>query len=132
MNISSDEDALDEMKKGSRKKRYSSDENSSFYTSESESDRDDKKRRRKGKKKKDRSRENKIKGEAADIAANSTSKKDIARKEMGLDWMLRSESTRPAVSKTNEILPEEAPVEEVRLSIKFCFPSAVYLSNSHV
>ncbi|KAI5401237.1 uncharacterized protein LOC127097652 isoform X1 [Lathyrus oleraceus] len=111
-NISSDEDALDEMKKGSRKKRYSSDENSSFYTSESESDRDDKKRRRKGKKKKGRSRENKIKGEAADIAANSTSKKDIARKEMGLDWMLRSESTRPAVSETNEILPEEAPVEE--------------------
>ncbi|XP_050907428.1 uncharacterized protein LOC127120883 isoform X2 [Lathyrus oleraceus] len=112
MNISSDEDALDEMKKGSRKKRYSSDENSSFYTSESESDRDDKKRRRKGKKKKGRSRENKIKGEAANIAANSTSKKDIARKEMGLDWMLRSESTRPAVSETNEILPEEAPVEE--------------------
>ncbi|XP_058769478.1 uncharacterized protein LOC131643305 [Vicia villosa] len=109
MNISSDEDELDEIKKGSRKKkRYSSDE----YTSESESDRDDKKRRRKGKKKKGRSRENKIKGEATDIAGNSTSKKDIARKEMGLDWMLRSESKRPAVSETNEMLPEEAPVEE--------------------
>lgn len=139
---SSDDDQLDKIKKGSRKKKwYSSDENSSFYTTESESDRDDKKRRRKGKKKRDgRSRsgkkeytseedssssdgsdgslgrqrkhqksrtkdgsgENKIKGEAT----------DIARKEMGLDWMLRSESKRPAVSETKEILPEEVPVEE--------------------
>ncbi|KAK2458581.1 zinc finger CCCH domain-containing protein [Trifolium repens] len=141
-NISSDEDELVKIKKGSRKKKwYSSDENSSFYTSESESGRDDKKqRRRKGKKKKgkkeytseedssssdgsdggkhqksrtkDGSRENKIKGEAIDMAANSTSEKDIARKEMGLDWMLRSDSKRPAVSETKEILPEEVPVEE--------------------
>lgn len=159
---SSDDDQLDKIKKGSRKKKwYSSDENSSFYTTESESDRDDKKRRRKGKKKRDgRSRsgkkeytseedssssdgsdgslgrqrkhqkscskdgsgENKIKGEAT----------DIARKEMGLDWMLRSESKRPAVSETKEILPEEVPVEEVCLSIKFHFPSAVQMSSSHV
>jgi len=158
---SSDDDQLDKIKKGSRKKKwYSSDENSSFYTTESESDRDDKKRRRKGKKKRDgRSRsgkkeytseddsasdgsdgslgrqrkhqksrtedgsgENKIKGEAT----------DIARKEMGLDWMLRSESKRPAVSETKEILPEEVLVEEVCRSIKFQFPSAVQMSSSHV
>lgn len=161
-NISSDEDdQLDKIKKGSRKKKwYSSDENSSFYTSESESDQDDKKRKRKGKKKrdgrsrsgkkeytseedssssdgsdgslgrqgkreksrtKDGSRENKIKGEV----------NDVARKEMGLDWMLRSESKRPAVSETKEILPE-VPVEEVCLSIKFHFPSSVQMSSSHV
>jgi hypothetical protein len=158
-NISSDEDELVKIKKGSRKKKwYSSDENSSFYTSESESGRDDKKqRRRKGKKKKgkkeytseedssssdgsdggkhqksrtkDGSRENKIKGEATDMAANSTSEKDIARKEMGLDWMLRSDSKRPAVSETKEILPEEVPVEEVRICLKFHFPSDVQMSS---
>jgi hypothetical protein len=158
-NISSDEDELVKIKKGSRKKKwYSSDENSSFYTSESESGRDDKKqRRRKGKKKKgkkeytseedssssdgsdggkhqksrtkDGSRENKIKGEATDMAANSTSEKDIARKEMGLDWMLRSDSKRPAVSETKEILPEEVPVEEVCICLKFHFPSDVQMSS---
>jgi hypothetical protein len=29
------------------------------------------------------------------------------------NWMLRSESKRPAISETKEILPEKVPVEEV-------------------
>ncbi|CAJ2630557.1 cylicin-2-like isoform X1 [Trifolium pratense] len=95
----------------SGKKEYTSEEGSSS------SDGSDGSLGRQGKHRKSRtkdgSRENKIKGEATDMAANSTSEKDIARKEMGLDWMLRSESKRPTVSETKEILPEEVPVEEV-------------------
>ncbi|PNX92720.1 cwf19-like protein 2-like, partial [Trifolium pratense] len=94
----------------SGKKEYTSEEGSSS------SDGSDGSLGRQGKHRKSRtkdgSRENKIKGEATDMAANSTSEKDIARKEMGLDWMLRSESKRPTVSETKEILPEEVPVEE--------------------
>ncbi|XP_014513706.1 CWF19-like protein 2 [Vigna radiata var. radiata] len=37
---------------------------------------------------------------------------EIARKEMGLDWMLRAQSKKPAVAETEENLPEEVPVEE--------------------
>ncbi|XP_061365869.1 uncharacterized protein LOC133309144 [Gastrolobium bilobum] len=61
---------------------------------------------------KDRSKKNKIKGEPTNVALDSVSKMEIARKEMGLDWMLRSESKRPAISETEEQLPEEVPVEE--------------------
>ncbi|XP_020206031.1 CWF19-like protein 2 [Cajanus cajan] len=57
------------------------------------------------------SKRNKIKGEAGSGTVDSTSEMEIARKEMGLDWMLRSESKRPAVPETEE-LPEEVPVEE--------------------
>jgi hypothetical protein len=111
-------------KSRSGKKEYTSEEDSSSSDG-SDGGKHQKSRR------KDGSRENKIKGEgeATDIAANSTSEKDIARKEMGLDWMLRSESKRPAVSETKEILPEEVPVEEVRICLKFHFPSDVQMSS---
>ncbi|MED6194158.1 hypothetical protein PIB30_026026 [Stylosanthes scabra] len=159
---SSDDEELEKIKKGSRKKWYSSDESSS----ESESNISEKKDRKKAKKKRDdgssddsfkrpkrrsRSRSGKkgytseecsssssdgsedfsdrkgrhpksnrkhgskksnIKGEAANAAADSINKNEISRKEMGLDWMLRSESKRPTVSDTVEKLPEEDPVEE--------------------
>ncbi|KAK2429402.1 hypothetical protein QL285_027846 [Trifolium repens] len=88
-NISSDEDELDKIKKSSRKKKwYSHDENSLFYTSESDSDQDDKKQRRKGKKKK---------GDGSSYYYSGE----------------RSESKRPAISETKEILPEKVPVEEI-------------------
>ncbi|TKY50947.1 CWF19 protein 2 [Spatholobus suberectus] len=61
---------------------------------------------------KDESKRSKIKGEATSGAVDSTSEMEIARKEMGLDWMLRSESKSPAVLETKEILSEEVPVEE--------------------
>ncbi|XP_014513704.1 CWF19-like protein 2 [Vigna radiata var. radiata] len=94
---SSDDDGLVKIKKGSRKKKwYSSDEDSSLYSSESESDKDEKKRRSKSKNKRD----------------DSPSKMEIARKEMGLDWMLRAQSKKPAVTETEENLSEEVPVEE--------------------
>ncbi|XP_047171883.1 CWF19-like protein 2 isoform X1 [Vigna umbellata] len=93
----SDDDGLVKIKKGSRKKKwYSSDEDSSFYSSESESDKDEKKRRSKSKKKRD----------------DSPSKMEIARKEMGLDWMLRAQSKKPAVAEAEENLSEEVPVDE--------------------
>ncbi|KAK7290082.1 hypothetical protein RIF29_04253 [Crotalaria pallida] len=167
---SSFDEELDRIKKGSRKKKwYSSDENSSFYTSESESEQGDKKRKRKGKKKrhdgssddsgersrkrsksrsgkkeytseegssssdssdsfsdqhgkhqksnrKDRSKKNKIKGESTNVSVDAIGEKEIVRKEMGLEWMLRSESKRTAVSETVETLPEEVPVEESKMN----------------
>ncbi|KAI4357684.1 hypothetical protein L6164_001618 [Bauhinia variegata] len=48
--------------------------------------------------------------ESKDIAVDSIREKEIVRKELGLEWMLRSESNKP-VEKI-EKLPEEAPVEE--------------------
>ncbi|KAK7357676.1 hypothetical protein VNO80_16971 [Phaseolus coccineus] len=100
---SSDDDGLVKIKKGSRKKKwYSSDEDSSLYSSESESDKDEKKRRSKAKKKRD----------------DSPSEMEIARKEMGLDWMLRAESKKPAVVETEENLSEEVPVEEPKVNPK--------------
>ncbi|KAL9317233.1 hypothetical protein ACSQ67_013750 [Phaseolus vulgaris] len=100
---SSDDDGLVKIKKGSRKKKwYSSDEDSSLYSSESESDKDENKRRSKAKKKRD----------------DSPSEMEIARKEMGLDWMLRAESKKPAVVETEENLSEEVPVEEPKVNPK--------------
>ncbi|KAG5128463.1 hypothetical protein JHK82_029298 [Glycine max] len=137
---SDDDDGLEKIKKGSRKKKwYSSDEDSSIYTTESESEKGEKKRRMRAKKKrgdglsrdsgesdtilgrqgkrqkldrKDGSKRNKIKGEATCGTVDSTSEMEIARKEMGLDWMLRSESKKPVVTETEETLSEEVPVEE--------------------
>ncbi|KAK7390931.1 hypothetical protein VNO78_19143 [Psophocarpus tetragonolobus] len=57
------------------------------------------------------SKKNKIKGETTSGTVDSTSEMEIARKEMGLDWMLRSESKRPAVTEPEEKL-SEIPVEE--------------------
>ncbi|KAK7380822.1 hypothetical protein VNO78_33341 [Psophocarpus tetragonolobus] len=54
---------------------------------------------------------NRIKGETTSGTVDSTSEMEIARKEMGLDWMLRSESKRPAVTETEEKL-SEVPVDE--------------------
>lgn len=111
---SSDDDGLVKIKKGSRKKKwYSSDEDSSLYSSESESDKDEKKRRSKSKNKRD----------------DSPSKMEIARKEMGLDWMLRAQSKKPAVTETEENLSEEVPVEEVCLLNIFpsCLLTHVYI-----
>ncbi|XP_058755027.1 uncharacterized protein LOC131628175 isoform X2 [Vicia villosa] len=51
-----------------------------------------------------------IKAEPTRIAANSTSDKDIIRKEMGLDWMLKTKM--PAVFETTEKLSAEVQVEE--------------------
>ncbi|XLU48991.1 hypothetical protein S245_043805, partial [Arachis hypogaea] len=59
------------------------------------------------------SKKSKVKGEAANIAADSINENEISRKEMGLDWMLRPESKGPTVSVIVEKLPEEDPVEEV-------------------
>ncbi|RYR05379.1 hypothetical protein Ahy_B06g085243 [Arachis hypogaea] len=59
------------------------------------------------------SKKSKVKGEAANIVADSISENEISRKEMGLDWMLRPESKGPTVLDTVEKLPEEDPVEEV-------------------
>ncbi|MED6110640.1 hypothetical protein PIB30_044862 [Stylosanthes scabra] len=160
---SSDDEELEKIKKGSRKKWYSSDES---FSSESESNIGEKKDRKKAKKKRDDgssddsckrpkgrsrsrsakkgytseecsssssdgsedfsdrkgrhqksnrkhgSKKSKIKGEAAHAAAGSINENEISRKEMGLDWMLRSESKRPTVSDPVEKLPEEDPVEE--------------------
>ncbi|KAK7380824.1 hypothetical protein VNO78_33343 [Psophocarpus tetragonolobus] len=57
------------------------------------------------------SKSNRIKGETTSGTVDSTSEMEIARKEMGLDWMLRSESKRPAVTETEEKL-SEVPVDE--------------------
>lgn len=65
---------------------------------------------------KDVDEKKKIKGERANIAVNSVSENEIARKEMGLDWMLRTENKRPA--EEMEKLPEEALVEEVCMTKK--------------
>ncbi|XP_057422954.1 uncharacterized protein LOC130716921 isoform X2 [Lotus japonicus] len=80
----------------SGKKEYVSEEDSSS------SDSGDRKGKRQKSDRKDGSKMNKIKGD----------EQEITRKEMGLDWMLRSESKRPAVSETEEPLLEEVPVEE--------------------
>ncbi|RDX63717.1 CWF19-like protein 2, partial [Mucuna pruriens] len=98
---------------GSGKKEYTSEEEEySSYSSDgsgSFSGRQGKRRKSDGK---DGSKRNKIKGEAASSMVDSTSEMEIARKEMGLDWMLRSESKRPAASETEEKLSEEVPIEE--------------------
>ncbi|KAF7827697.1 CWF19-like protein 2 isoform X1 [Senna tora] len=122
---SSDDEGLEKIKRGSRKgKWYSSEENSSFSSTESESSQDKKKRKKRAPKKSDdnssddsgerskrrsrsRSGRNKIK---TDIAVSSVREKEVARKEMGLEWMLRSENKRP--EETTEELPEEPLVEE--------------------
>ncbi|KAK7343465.1 hypothetical protein VNO77_12230 [Canavalia gladiata] len=122
-NSSDDDDKFDKIKKGSRKKWYSSDGDSSFYTSESESEEDKKKRRRKSKNKRDDgsshdSGERSKARSRSRVSVDSMSEKDIVRKEMGLDWMLRSESNRPAASETDEILSEEVPVEESKVNPK--------------
>jgi len=94
----SSDDDLVKIKKGSRKKKwYSSDEDSSPYSSESESDKDEK-RKSKSKNKRD----------------DFPNEMEIARKEMGLDWMLRAQSKKPAVAETEENV-SEVPVEEVCL-----------------
>ncbi|XP_027367244.1 CWF19-like protein 2 isoform X2 [Abrus precatorius] len=61
---------------------------------------------------KDGSKRNKIKGKATSVEGDSMSEREIARKDMGLDWMLRAESMRPAISETKKELSEEVPVEE--------------------
>lgn len=91
----------------SGKKEYTSEEASPS------SDGSDCEGKRQKSRRNDGSRKDNVKGEFI----------DAARKEMGLDWMLRSESKRPAVSETKEILAEEVPVEEVCVSTKFCFSS---------
>ncbi|CAL0320768.1 unnamed protein product [Lupinus luteus] len=94
----------------SSKKEYTSEDGSSYSdSSDSFSDRQGKHRKSN---RKDRSKKNKIKDEATHVSEDSIGQKDIVRKEMGLNWMLRPESKGSAVSETIETLPEEVPVEE--------------------
>ncbi|KAK7280354.1 hypothetical protein RJT34_25417 [Clitoria ternatea] len=100
----------------SNKKEYTSEDEgdssfSSDYSSDSFSGRQGKRQKLD---RKDRCKRNKIKGEDASMAIDSTSEMEIARKELGLDWMLRSESKRPTVSEIGEKLLEEVPVEELK------------------
>ncbi|KAL2324205.1 hypothetical protein Fmac_023263 [Flemingia macrophylla] len=94
-----------------RKEYASEDEEDSSYSSDGSDGLLGRHGKRQKSDRKDGSKRNKIKSEAGDGTVDSTSGMEIARKEMGLDWMLRSESKRPAVPET-EKLPEEVPVEE--------------------
>ncbi|KAJ7943029.1 CWF19-like protein 2 [Quillaja saponaria] len=130
-----------------KKKWYSSEEHSSSYSSESESDseRDEKKHRRRAQKRSDGSRSGDDAGHGerskkrsrsgtkeassedySDVSrdgmsgargTHSLSEKESARKEMGLEWMLRpgdKTDRRPAIAV--EKLPEEAPTEEIKVN----------------
>ncbi|KAK4263903.1 hypothetical protein QN277_029257 [Acacia crassicarpa] len=68
----------------SRKRRSRSRKGKKEYTSEE------------GSSSSDGSEKDRIKGGGINIASNSVSEKEIARKEMGLEWMLRGENKRPA------------------------------------
>ncbi|KAL1342900.1 uncharacterized protein [Arachis hypogaea] len=111
----SSDDSCKRSKRRSRsrsgKKRYSSEECSSS-SSDVSKDFKDRMGRHQKTNRKHGSKKSKVKGEAANIAADSISENEISRKEMGLDWMLRPESKGPTVSDTVEKLPEEDPVEE--------------------
>ncbi|KAJ1377694.1 putative CWF19-like protein 2 isoform X2, partial [Sesbania bispinosa] len=98
-------------KSRSGKKEYTSEEGSSYASDDSDSYSGRQGRRQKSDRK-NGSKKNKIKGEATNIGVDSTSEQETTRKEMGLDWMLRSESKRPAISETEEKLTEEVPAEE--------------------
>ena len=74
----------------------------------------------KGVGKKDVRKKNKMKRGSTNIVLDTESEKEIARKEMGLEWMLRSEGKRPV--EIVEKLPEEAPIEEVCLQIFYICP----------
>lgn len=100
----------------SGKKEYTSeDEEDSSYSSDGSDTILGRQGKRQKLDRKDGSKRNKIKGEATCGTVDSTSEMEIARKEMGLDWMLRSESKKPVVTETEETLSEEVPVEEVCL-----------------
>ncbi|KAG4984459.1 hypothetical protein JHK87_029208 [Glycine soja] len=97
----------------SGKKEYTSeDEEDSSYSSDGSDTILGRQGKRQKLDRKDESKRNKIKGEATCGTVDSTSEMEIARKEMGLDWMLRSESKKPVVTETEETLSEEVPVEE--------------------
>ncbi|KAH1140198.1 hypothetical protein AAZX31_10G251000 [Glycine max] len=97
----------------SGKKEYTSeDEEDSSYSSDGSDTILGRQGKRQKLDRKDGSKRNKIKGEATCGTVDSTSEMEIARKEMGLDWMLRSESKKPVVTETEETLSEEVPVEE--------------------
>ncbi|XP_028790953.1 CWF19-like protein 2 [Neltuma alba] len=93
----------------SGKKEYTSEEGSSSTSDDSDSFLDGQAKPKKTQRN-DGSQKNKIKEEGINIAPNSLSEKEIARKEMGLEWMLRSENKRPA--EPIEKIAEQPSVEE--------------------
>ncbi|CAK7338332.1 unnamed protein product [Dovyalis caffra] len=111
---SDSESGLDEKSNSKRKnkkrksrKRYSSDE----YSSSSSED-EVRRARAKGGTKKSKEKQREIDDDGRE--SHSISKIEIARKEMGLDWMLRPAKDvegKPTVSVHHE--PEESPAEEI-------------------
>ncbi|KAG5074890.1 hypothetical protein JHK84_056121 [Glycine max] len=92
----------------SGKKEYTSEDEEDSYSSDGSDSFSGLKGKHQKSDRKDGSKRNKIKGGTV----NSTSEMEIARKEMGLDWMLRSESKKPVDTESEEKLSEEVPVEE--------------------
>ncbi|KAG4918818.1 hypothetical protein JHK85_057099 [Glycine max] len=92
----------------SGKKEYTSEDEEDSYSSDGSDSFSGLKGKHQKSDRKDGSKRNKIEGGTV----NSTSEMEIARKEMGLDWMLRSESKKPVVTESEEKLSEEVPVEE--------------------
>ncbi|GFP95886.1 cwf19-like protein 2 [Phtheirospermum japonicum] len=141
---SSDDEGLERIKSGSRKKKkwYDPNEDMSSFSeesgSQSESERDRKKRKSQSKKKsKSRRRgyssvsESSSSGSEREKSRNSDNvgsdligdrkgsqslnSNNIVRKEMGLEWMLRPKDDKESnSSKASLIEPEEASVEEIK------------------
>ncbi|KAL2463538.1 CwfJ-like family protein [Forsythia ovata] len=107
-------------KTGSQKKQHLSEDESPY---DSESANSSKERRHhkggKGSRKKDKKRGGKDDNDLYDDCEGSQSQNhnNIVRKEMGLEWMLRpKDNTEKTSDKASDMLPEEAPDEEIKVN----------------